>query len=46
MKNENWDPEKFQGKSKKQVESSTIGCFIGSIGMFLVLLWLLMLKNL
>ena len=31
-----------QGKSKEQVESSTIGCFIGGIGMFIIILWMLM----
>ncbi len=32
----------YQGRSKKQVESSTVGCFIGGIGMFVVLIWLAM----
>ncbi len=31
-----------QGRSKEQVESSTIGCFIGGIGIFVALIWITM----
>ena len=36
------DKFEYQGKTKEQVESSTIGCFIGGIGIFILLIWIAM----
>jgi hypothetical protein len=43
-KDDNWDPNDWQGKSKQQYESSAIGAFISILGAALIITYYLIFK--
>tara|TARA_B100000927_G_C16401449_1_gene443569 strand:+ start:158 stop:310 length:153 start_codon:yes stop_codon:yes gene_type:complete len=41
---DNWDPNEWQGRSRKQYESSVIGTFISLLGFALILTYYIIFK--